>query len=161
MSSDTVTGEAARVNARWTKRNHTAAVKALAWSPWQSSLLATGGGTSDHTIHFFSSTTGSRISSLVTPAQVTSLTFSPHTKEILSTHGFPGNDLCLWSYPGLEKVWEVSGAHDTRVLGSALSPDGGTVGTAASDENLKVRSATQPSPISFSFFLDLCGLELN
>lgn len=43
----------------------------------------------------------------------------------------------MWSYPGLEKVWEVA-AHDTRVLGSALSPDGGTVGTAASDENLKV-----------------------
>lgn len=34
-------------------------------------------------------------------------------------------------------VWEVA-AHDTRVLASALSPDGGTVGTAASDENLKV-----------------------
>lgn len=29
-------------------------------------------------------------------------------------------------------------AHDTRVLASALSPDGSTVGTAASDENLKV-----------------------
>jgi hypothetical protein len=32
-------------------------------------------------------------------------------------------------------------AHDTRVLASALSPDGSTVGTAASDENLKVRAA--------------------
>jgi cell division cycle protein 20 (cofactor of APC complex) len=30
-----------------TKNNHTAAVKAIAWSPWQSSLLATGGGTND------------------------------------------------------------------------------------------------------------------
>jgi cell division cycle protein 20 (cofactor of APC complex) len=139
MSSDSTTGaEAARVNARWTKRNHTAAVKALAWSPWQSSLLATGGGTGDHTIHFWSSTTGSRLSSLQTPSQVTSLIWSPHTKEILSTHGFPDNNITLWSYPSLEKVWEVA-AHDTRVLASALSPDGGTVGTAASDENLKVR----------------------
>lgn len=32
------------------KNNHTAAVKALAWCPWQSSLLATGGGSSDRTI---------------------------------------------------------------------------------------------------------------
>jgi hypothetical protein len=92
MSTDSTTGaEAPRVNARWTKRNHTAAVKvrqldrispfsvypsssctlivscsrsrlaasnlrtrkAIAWCPWQSSLLATGGGTNDHTIHFW------------------------------------------------------------------------------------------------------------
>lgn len=124
--------------ARWTKRNHTAAVKALAWCPWQSSLLATGGGTGDQTIHFWSSTTGSRISSLPTPSQVTSLVFSPHAKELLSTHGFPDNNLCLWSYPSLQQIWEVP-AHDTRVLASALSPDGSTVATAASDENLKVR----------------------
>jgi cell division cycle protein 20 (cofactor of APC complex) len=32
---------------RMTKNNHTAAVKALAWAPWQSSLLASGGGTND------------------------------------------------------------------------------------------------------------------
>lgn len=32
---------------KMTKTNHTAAVKALAWSPWQSSLLASGGGSSD------------------------------------------------------------------------------------------------------------------
>ena len=49
----------------------------------------------------------------------------------------------LWSYPGLERVWGVE-AHDTRVLGSALSPDGGTVGTAASDENLKVSPPPPP-----------------
>jgi cell division cycle 20-like protein 1 (cofactor of APC complex) len=33
--------------------DHTAAVKALAWSPHKSSLLATGGGSSDKTIKFW------------------------------------------------------------------------------------------------------------
>jgi cell division cycle protein 20 (cofactor of APC complex) len=32
---------------RMTKTNHTAAVKALAWCPWSSNVLATGGGSSD------------------------------------------------------------------------------------------------------------------
>ncbi|CDZ97112.1 Anaphase promoting complex, Cdc20, Cdh1, and Ama1 subunits [Phaffia rhodozyma] len=147
MSNDSGSGEpATRAMARWTKRNHTAAVKALAWCPWQPSLLATGGGTGDQTIHFWSSTTGSRISSLPTASQVTSLIFSPHSKEILSTHGFPDNNICLWSYPSLQKIWEVP-AHDTRVLASALSPDGSTVGTAASDENLKFWKIWEPRPV--------------
>ncbi|WVF73161.1 hypothetical protein IAT40_007980 [Kwoniella sp. CBS 6097] len=125
-----------RGNAKWTKRNHTAAVKALAWCPWQSSLLATGGGTADKHIHFWSTSTGARTSSLATSTQVTSLTFSPHSKEILGTHGYPDNTLTLWSYPNLEKIWEVP-AHDSRIICSALSPDGTTVCTGAGDENLK------------------------
>jgi cell division cycle protein 20 (cofactor of APC complex) len=32
---------------RMTKNNHRAAVKAIAWCPWQPNMLATGGGTSD------------------------------------------------------------------------------------------------------------------
>lgn len=122
---------------KWQKHNHTAAVKALAWCPWQNSLLATGGGTSDQTIHFWSSTTGARVSSLPTSSQVTSLVWSPHTKEILSTHGYPDNHWTLWSYPSLSKVHEVTGAHDKRILGSGVSPDGCTVVTGAADESLK------------------------
>jgi len=37
---------------------HTAAVKALAWSPHQHGLLVTGGGTADRTIRFWNSLTG-------------------------------------------------------------------------------------------------------
>jgi len=55
---------------------------------------------------------------------------------LLSTHGFPNNNICLWSYPKLEKIYDVP-AHDSRILSSALSPDGCTIATAAADENLK------------------------
>lgn len=37
---------------------HQAAVKALAWCPWQSSILASGGGTADRTIRFWNCNTG-------------------------------------------------------------------------------------------------------
>jgi cell division cycle protein 20 (cofactor of APC complex) len=110
--------------------------QALAWCPWQSNLLATGGGSSDQTIHFWSSTTGARTASLPTASQVTSLIWSPHAKELLSTHGFPNHNICLWSYPSFQKIYDVP-AHDNRVLSTALSPDGCTVATGASDENLK------------------------
>lgn len=37
---------------------HQAAVKALAWCPWQNNILASGGGTADRTIRFWNCNTG-------------------------------------------------------------------------------------------------------
>lgn len=130
-------GEGARGTPKWTKRNHTAAVKALSWCPWQPSLLASGGGTNDATIHIWNSTTGARLHSLQTPSQVTSLIFSPHRKEILSTHGYPTNSIMLHAYPSLERVAEIRDAHESRVLFSVIGPGGDVVCTGAGDENLK------------------------
>lgn len=121
---------------RFTKTSHRGAVRAVAWCPWQSNLLATGGGTEDKQIHFWNTTTGARVNSVNTESQVTSLTWSTIYKEIVSTHGYPNNTLSIWSYPNLTKVIDIAG-HDSRVLHSALSPDGQTLATCASDENLK------------------------
>jgi len=38
---------------RYSLLGHKAAVKALAWCPWQRNLLATGGGTNDQTMRFW------------------------------------------------------------------------------------------------------------
>lgn len=121
---------------KFTKTNHKAAVKAVAWCPWQMNLLATGGGSYDKHIHFWNSTTGARVNSIDTGSQVTSIKWSTHYKELVSSHGFPNNNLSIWSYPSLSKVVDIV-AHDSRVLHSTLSPDGQTLATCASDENLK------------------------
>lgn len=121
---------------KFTKTNHKAAVKALAWCPWQLNLLSTGGGSQDKHIHFWNSTTGARVNSIDTGSQVTSLKWSNTYKEIVSSHGFPDNHLSIWSYPSLTKNVDIV-AHDSRVLHSTLSPDGQTLATCASDENLK------------------------
>ncbi|ANB15163.1 ubiquitin-protein transferase activating protein CDC20 [Sugiyamaella lignohabitans] len=121
---------------KFTKTNHKAAVKALAWCPWQTNLLASGGGSQDKHIHFWNSTTGARVNSIDTGSQVTSLRWSSLYKEIVSSHGFPNNYLSIWSYPTLTKNVDIQ-AHDSRVLHTALSPDGQTLATCASDENLK------------------------
>ncbi|KZT01333.1 WD40 repeat-like protein [Laetiporus sulphureus 93-53] len=123
--------------ARWTKRNHTAAVKAISWCPWQPSLLASGGGTNDATVHIWNTTTGARLHSLATPSQITSIQWSLHRKEFLTTHGYPTNAIMIHAYPSMERVVEIRDAHDSRVLWSALGPSGDLVCTGAGDENLK------------------------
>ncbi|KAJ2687409.1 WD repeat-containing protein slp1 [Coemansia spiralis] len=121
---------------KFTKTQHTAAVKALAWSPWQLNLLASGGGSHDRHVHFWNTTTTARLDSIDTGSQVTSIQWSNEYRELVTSHGFPHNHLALWSYPSLAKIVDIP-AHDTRVLHTAISPDGQTVATAASDESLK------------------------
>ena len=145
--------EGAKGSAKWTKRNHIAAVKvifdyfypackltvpqAIAWCPWQPSLLASGGGTNDATINVWNSTTGARLHSLKTPSQITSILFAPSKKELLTTHGYPTNSIMVHAYPSMERVAEIRDAHDSRVLFSCVGPAGDVVCTGAGDENLK------------------------
>lgn len=119
-----------------TKSDHIAAVKALAWCPWLRNTLASGGGSYDRKMNFWNVSTGTKISSIDTGSQITSIIWSQPHKEIFTAHGFPKNHLSLWKYPSLKRIGDLPG-HETRVLHAALSPDGQMVATAASDENLK------------------------
>ncbi|KAI8368766.1 WD40-repeat-containing domain protein [Blakeslea trispora] len=119
-----------------TRRKHVGAVKALAWCPWTHNMLATGGGRDDKKIHFWDSTSGSCLKTISPGSQVTSLHWSQHYKEIVSTHGLPHNQITVWDYTSLQKIIDIP-AHDSRILHSALSPDGQVLATAAADENLK------------------------
>jgi len=124
--------------------DHQAAVKALAWSPHERNLLASGGGTADRTIKFWNTHSGSLLNSIDTDSQVCALQWNPFEKEILSSHGFARNHLCLWKYPSMAKVKELEG-HTSRVLHMAVSPDGGTVVSAAADETLRFWDVFAPT----------------
>ncbi|KAK3393782.1 WD40-repeat-containing domain protein [Podospora didyma] len=130
---------------KFTKTNHKAAVKALSWCPWNMNLLATGGGSYDRHIHFWNTTSGARVNSIDTGSQVTSLRWSPHYREIVSSSGFPDNSLSIWSYPTLVRNVEIP-AHESRVLHSCLSPDGQMLATAAADESLKFWKIFEKKP---------------
>ncbi|XP_010466762.1 PREDICTED: cell division cycle 20.1, cofactor of APC complex-like [Camelina sativa] len=117
---------------QWLHRfqQHRASVKALAWCPFQSSLLATGGGGRDQTIKFWNTLTGACLNSVDTGSQVCSLLWSKNERELLSSHGYTQNQLTLWKYPSLVKMAQLTG-HTSRVLYMAQSPDGCTVASAA------------------------------
>lgn len=65
-----------------------------------------------------------------------SLLWNPYEKELLSSHGFVNNQLCIWKYPKMKKIADLRG-HTSRVLHLAVSPDGTTVASAAADETLR------------------------
>ena len=75
---------------------HQAAVKALAWCPWQKNLLASGGGTADRMIRFWNSNSGACLNEVDTHSQVCALQWSQHDKELVSAHGYSHNQLVLW-----------------------------------------------------------------
>lgn len=121
---------------RFTLTAHQAAVKALAWCPWQKGLLASGGGTADRCIKTWNASTGTLLQSVDTGSQVSALLWSPHERELLSSHGFSNNQLTLWKYPSLTRMKELTG-HTSRVLHMALSPDGSTVASGSADETIR------------------------
>ena len=116
--------------------DHTAAVKAIAWSPHQHGLLASGGGTADRCIRFWNTTTNTPLSCIDTGSQVCNLVWSKNVNELVSTHGYSQNQIIVWRYPNMSKLATLTG-HTLRVLYLAISPDGQTVVTGAGDETLR------------------------
>ncbi|KAJ0250262.1 Protein FIZZY-RELATED 1 [Hirschfeldia incana] len=127
---------------------HTAAVKAIAWSPHLHGLLASGGGTADRCIRFWNTTTNTRLSCVDTNSQVCNLAWSKNVNELVSTHGYSQNQIIVWKYPTMSKLATLTG-HTFRVLYLAVSPDGQTIVTGAGDETLRFWNVF-PSPKSQS-----------
>lgn len=116
--------------------DHTAAVKAIAWSPHQHGLLASGGGTADRCIRFWNTANGTALQCVDTGSQVCNISWSRNVNEIVSTHGYSQNQIIIWKYPNMSKLATLTG-HTLRVLYLAVSPDGQTIVTGAGDETLR------------------------
>lgn len=66
--------------------DHLAAVKAIAWSPHQHGLLASGGGTADRCLRFWNTLTGQALQSTDTGSQVCNLAWSKHANELVRAY---------------------------------------------------------------------------
>ena len=135
----------------------------MAWCPWKSDLVATGSVFPEGTIRIWSTLS---TSSIPTPlhtihlnTSVTSLHWSPHCKELLSTHGSTwslsptptvprgplkiipsllANTVTVHAYPSCQRLVSVP-SHLGSVTHSCLSPDGTSVFTASPwDESMKM-----------------------
>ncbi|KAE8250678.1 hypothetical protein A4X13_0g4492 [Tilletia indica] len=127
---------------------HEAAIKALAWSPHQHGLLASGGGTADMKIRFWNTLTGQMLQEVDTGSQVCNLMWSKTANEVVSTHGYSAgkvqNQIQVWRYPTMQPLATLTG-HTMRVLYLAMSPDGETIVTGAGDETLRFWDLNTPS----------------
>lgn len=65
-----------------------------------------------------------------------SLVFSETTNELVSTHGYSENAICVWNLKSMRKVTSLVG-HTMRVLYTSISPDGSQIVTGAGDETLR------------------------
>lgn len=146
MSSNAAGAESNITEPMQTFNEHQAAVRALAWCPWQPNVLATGGGTADRCIKFWNVNNGALMDSIDSKSQVCALLWSSHYKELISAHGYANNQLTIWKYPSMVKQAELTG-HTARVLQIAMSPDGSTVMSAAADETLRLWTCFMPDPL--------------
>lgn len=90
---------------------HSAAVKALAFAPWQPSLLATGGGSNDRQIHFHHTGSGATLAVINVFAQITCLIWSRTRREIAATFGYAqpehGVRVAVFAWPSCECVVKI------------------------------------------------------
>lgn len=90
---------------------HAAAVKAIAFAPWQPTLVATGGGSNDRQIHFFHAESGATLALINVFSQVTSLVWSTTRREIVATFGYsqPEHDIriAVFSWPSCDCVMSI------------------------------------------------------
>ncbi|SCV02757.1 LAME_0H04962g1_1 [Lachancea meyersii CBS 8951] len=115
---------------------HTAAVKAIAWSPHKRGILATGGGTADKKLKVWNIRTGTKIHDVHAASQVCNMVWSKNTNEIVTSHGYSKYNLTLWDSNTMDPLAILKG-HSFRVLHMTLSADGTTIVSGAGDETLR------------------------
>ena len=102
-----------------TYSDHIATVKAIAWSPHQHGLLASGCRTTDRYIRFWNTLTGQNLQYVDTGSQVCNLAWSKHSNELVSTHGYSQNQIFLWKYPKMLQLAKLTG-HSFIIIGVLL-----------------------------------------
>lgn len=125
-----------------TIQEHKAAVRALGWCPWKSSLLATGGGSGDMRLLVTNVDTNTLTQEIHTSSQVCALVWDEEVRAVLTAHGFSKYQLCLWKYDTAELLFEFLG-HRNRILSMLRVNSSGAVITASADESIRVWNMKQ------------------
>ncbi|KAK1913409.1 hypothetical protein P3342_005345 [Pyrenophora teres f. teres] len=116
-----------------------AAVKAMAFCPWQRGLIAIGGGSNDRCIHFYHTRSGTCLATIDCAAQVTSLIWSRTRREIAATFGFAQPEhpyrVAVFAWPSCEQVVAVPWYDENRALCAVAYPGGPTRGPHNTDQD--------------------------
>ncbi|EUC38972.1 hypothetical protein COCCADRAFT_32020 [Bipolaris zeicola 26-R-13] len=116
-----------------------AAVKAMAFCPWQRGLIAIGGGSNDRCIHFYHTRSGTCLATIDCAAQVTSLIWSQTRREIAATFGFAQPEhpyrVAVFAWPSCEQLVAVPWYDENRALCAIAYPGGPTSGAQLEDDS--------------------------
>ncbi|GAB7337105.1 hypothetical protein MBLNU457_g2505t2 [Dothideomycetes sp. NU457] len=97
---------------------HAAAVKALAFAPWQPTLLACGAGSNDRGIHFYHTLSGTKLAAIDCSAQ----------REIAATFGFAQPEhpyrIAVYAWPSCDLLVRIPWFGEERALWAIAYPDG-------------------------------------
>ncbi|KAH7366905.1 WD40-repeat-containing domain protein [Plectosphaerella cucumerina] len=142
---------------------HRAAIKAIAFCPWQDGLLATGGGSNDQCVHFFHTRTGTTLATINVGAQVTSLVWSTTRREIAVTFGYAQPEhsfrIAVYEWPSCEQVGAIHWEGGPRALCAVSYPSpaaehqacvpnqyrDGSIVVASSDEMIRFHELWKPN----------------
>ena len=109
---------------------HSAAIKAIAFCPWQSGLIAVGGGSNDRAIHFYHTSSGACLATINVQSQVTSLIWSTTKREIAATLGYTQPEhpyrVVVFSWPECRQVVAIpwNGTYEMRAIYAIPYPGG-------------------------------------
>ena len=113
-----------------------AAVKAIAFCPWQRGLLALGGGSNDRCIHFYHTGSGACLATIDCAAQVTALIWSTTRHEIAATFGFAQPEhpfrIAVFAWPSCQQVVAIPWYDEHRALYAIPFPGGPNLGDRGS-----------------------------
>ena len=117
--------------------DHTAAVRALDWCPWDSNILASGGGSGDMRLMIHDTQKNQCLKSIHTSSQVCALQWEPESQKLITAHGFSKYQLCLWDIENENLLYEFIG-HKNRVLSLVKAKESSMMFSASADETLRV-----------------------
>ena len=161
---------------------HSAAIKAIAFCPWQRGLIATGGGSNDRAIHFYHIYSGACLATIDVHTQVTSLIWSTTRREIAATFGYAQPDhpyrIAVFSWPDCKQVVAIPWSSEMRALYAIPYPGGpgettmntsmgetwfsrtkdeGCIVVACSDESVKFHEVWSGASKSTGSYMGLLG----
>jgi hypothetical protein len=117
-----------------------AAVKAIAFCPWQRGLLAIGGGSNDRCIHFYHTVSGACLATIDCAAQVTSLIWSTTRREIAATFGFAQPEhpfrVAVFAWPSCEQIVAIPWFDENRALYAIPYPGGPNTGRERGEDGI-------------------------
>lgn len=124
---------------------HVGSVKAIDWCPWNSNILATGGGTEDNNVIIWDVNKLSAIAKYNTTSQITGIKWSAYTKQFVISQGFGGNRASVYEFNTQTNQIRLNHAFDPvpgRAINiSSLNPDSSRFAIACSSETAYIYKA--------------------